>query len=62
MDNLSARIIEISAGIYVIPATTNVGVVTNENGSGVEVYLIDSGCTEIDGEYVLDVLKVFFEH
>ena len=65
MDNLTARIIELSSGVYVIPATTNVGVVTTEsissNGSSIEVYLIDSGCTEIDGEYVLDVLKAFFE-
>ena len=61
MDNLSARIIELSAGVYVIPGTTNVGVITNENGSSIEVYLVDSGCTEIDGEYVLDVLKAFFE-
>ena len=43
-----------------IPGTTNVGVITNENGSSLEIYLIDSGCTEIEGEYVLDVLKVFF--
>ena len=61
MDNLSAKIIELSAGVYVIPGTTNVGVITNENGSSIEVYLVDSGCTEIDGEYVLDVLKAFFE-
>ena len=65
MDNLTARIIELSSGVYVIPGTTNVGVVTNENlssnGSSVDVYLIDSGSTEIDGEYVLDVLKAFFE-
>ena len=65
MDNLTARIIELSAGVYVIPATTNVGVITSENDSSndssVDVYLIDSGCTEIDGEYVLDVLKAFFE-
>ena len=61
MDNLTARIIELSSGVYVIQGTTNVGVITNEKGSGVEVYLIDSGCTEIDGEYVLDVLKAFFE-
>ena len=44
MDNLTARIIELSSGVYVIPATTNVGVITNENasstGSSVEVYLI----------------------
>ena len=61
MDNLTARIIELSSGVYVIPGTTNVGVITNENEASVEVYLIDSGCTEIDGEYVLDVLKAFFE-
>ena len=61
MDNLSARIIELATGVYVIPGTTNVGVITNENDSSIDVYLIDSGCTEIDGEYVLDVLKAFFE-
>ena len=69
MDNLSARIIELASGVYVIPGTTNVGVITNEvqpsnnetAASSIEVYLIDSGCTEIDGEYVLDVLKAFFE-
>ena len=60
MDNLTARIIELSSGVYVIPATTNVGVITNESNSGIEVYLVDSGCTEIDGEYVFDVLKAFF--
>ena len=61
MDNLTARIIELSTGVYVIPGTTNIGVITNEKGTEVEVYLVDSGCTEIDGEYVLDVLKAFFE-
>jgi len=61
VDNLTARIIELSSGVYVIPATTNAGVITTESDSGIEVYLIDSGCTEIDGEYVLDVLKAFFE-
>ncbi len=65
MDNHTAQIIELSSGVYVIPGSTNVGVIINENdsseASGVEVYLIDSGCTEIDGEYVFDVLKAFFE-
>ena len=62
MDNLSARIIELSSGVYVIPGSTNVGVITNEkDSSSVEVYLVDSGPTEIDGEYILDVLKAFFE-
>lgn len=61
MDNLTARIIELSTGVYVIPGNTNVGVIINENDSLPEVYLVDSGSTEIDGEYVLDVLKAFFE-
>ncbi len=61
MDNLTARIIELSTGVYVIPSNTNVGVITNDKGSTTEVYLVDSGATEIDGEYVLDVLKAFFE-
>ncbi len=61
MDNLSARIIELSSGVYVIPGSTNVGVITNEKDSSIEVYLVDSGSTEIDGEYILDVLKAFFE-
>ncbi len=61
MDNLSARIIELSSGVFVIPGSTNVGVITNETKSSIEVFLVDSGCTEIDGEYVLDVLKAFFE-
>ena len=65
MDNLTAKSIELTSGVYVIPGSTNVGVIINENdsseASGVEVYLIDSGCTEIDGEYVFDVLKAFFE-
>lgn len=61
MDNLSARIIELASGVYVIPGNTNVGVITNGDGSEKEVYLVDSGCTEIDAEYILDVLTAFFE-
>ncbi|MCR4949091.1 MAG: MBL fold metallo-hydrolase [Treponema sp.] len=63
MDNLTARIIELSSGVYVIPGNTNVGVITDENETNgtVGLYLVDSGCTEIDGEYILDVLKAFFE-
>lgn len=61
MDNLSAKIIELSQGVYVIPGNTNVGVITSYEDSCTQVYLIDSGCTEIDGEYVLDVIKAFFK-
>lgn len=61
MENLSAKIIELSQGVYVIPSSTNVGVITSQEDSCTQVYLIDSGCTEIDGEYVLDVVKAFFK-
>ena len=46
MDNLSAKIIELSQGVYVIPGSTNVGVITSYEDSCTQVYLIDSGCTE----------------
>jgi len=49
------------SGVYVIPSNTNVGVITDECEDGIGVYLVDSGATEIDGEYILDVLKAFFE-
>lgn len=61
MDNLSAKMIELSSGVYVIPGNTNVGVITSKKDNNTEIYLVDSGCTEIDGEFVLDVLKAFFE-
>lgn len=60
MDNLSAKMIELSQGVYVIPGNTNVGVITTKNDFETQIYLVDSGCTEIDGEFVLDVLKAFF--
>ena len=61
MENLSSKIIELADGVYVIPGNTNVGVITSQKDDYTEVYLVDSGCTEIDGEYVLDILKAFFE-
>lgn len=61
MDNLSAKMVELSQGVYVIPGNTNVGVITTKNDFETQVYLVDSGSTEIDGEFVLDVLESFFE-
>ena len=61
MDNLSAKMIELDQGVYVIPGNTNVGVITSQDKDLTQVYLVDSGSTEIDGEFVLDVLKAFFE-
>lgn len=61
MDNISARIIELDQNIFVIPGNTNVGVIVSKTENTNEIILIDSGATEIDGEYILDVLKTFFE-
>ncbi len=61
MDNISAKIIELASGVYVIPGNTNVGVIISGDSTEKEIYLVDSGCTEIDAEYILDVLTAFFE-
>lgn len=63
MDNLSSKIVELFNGIYVIPGNTNCGVITstNTNTNKTDVYLVDSGATEIDGEYVFDILNAFFD-
>lgn len=64
MDNLSAKILEFFNGVYVIPGNTNCGVITTDNPSDnnlVDIYLIDTGTTEIDGEYIYDVLNAFFQ-
>lgn len=63
MENLSAKILELFNDIYVIPGNTNCGVLVSknpENTNTIDVYLIDSGATEIDGEYVYDILTAFF--
>lgn len=60
MDNITTKIVELLSGVYVIPGATNVGVITEEKEDKVNVYLIDSGCTELDGDYILEVLNTFF--
>lgn len=64
MENLSAKIVEFFSGIYIIPGNTNCGVITTQDCNTpdiTDVYLVDSGPTEIDGEYIFDVLNAFFE-
>lgn len=61
MDNLSAKMVELFQGVFVIPGNTNVGVIVDKNNNINELYLVDSGSTEIDGEFVLDVLEAYFE-
>lgn len=56
------KIFELKENIFVIPGSTNVGVILSfdDERKNADVYLVDSGCTEIEGEYVLDVLNEFF--
>ena len=48
-------------GIYVIPGTTNVGVITDTKNSVTNVYLVDAGRTEEQGFAVLSVVDSFFK-
>lgn len=61
MENLSSKIVELDKNIYVIPGNTNVGVILSNSNDITDVYLIDSGATEIDGEYILDIITDFFK-
>ena len=63
----SIPLMELVPGVYVIPGTTNIGVITDtkisqENGITpvTNVYLIDSGRTEEQGLQVLNSLDDFF--
>lgn len=60
--NFNNKILELLPGTYIIPGTTNVGIVTDKNpdSSVTDVYVIDTGNTEVDGEYILDVLNEYF--
>lgn len=62
MDNFGTKILELSQDVYVIPAATNVGVILNNTDSETEVYLVDTGSTEIEGDYILEVLESFFNY
>ena len=64
MSDISKKIIELLPDTFVIPAPTNIGAIIkndDKNPSASIVYLIDSGTTEIDAEYILNVLNDFFE-
>mgnify|MGYP004450734011 FL=1 len=50
MDNFGTKILELIQDVYVIPASTNVGVILNNTETQTEVYLVDSGCTELEGD------------
>jgi len=63
MSILSSKPLELTSDIYVIPGNTNCGVIFTTNPKTPEItelYLVDSGSTEIDGEYIWDILNSYF--
>lgn len=60
MTNIASKILELDDGVYVIPGSTNIGVITDVRDSVTDVYLVDSGSSEIDADYILDILHQFF--
>lgn len=64
MSDISTKIIELLPGAFVIPAPTNIGVIIKKDDKkplSCKVYLIDSGTTEVDAEYILGILTDYFE-
>lgn len=57
---MSEKITELLPDVFYIRNETNVGVVAVRAGTLPLIYLIDSGPSEIEGEYILDVLKERF--
>ena len=61
MSDISTKIVELLPGAYVIPAATNIGLIAKKEGNDNILYLIDSGTTEIDAEYILNLISNLFE-
>ena len=52
---------KIAEGIYFVPGDTNVGIITSENNGITELYLVDSGNSSIDGDFIFGVIDDFFK-
>ena len=61
MSYFNNKMLELIPGIFVIPGNTNIGVITDQKESITEVYIVDSGNTEVDGEYILETLDEYFK-
>ncbi len=61
MSYFNNKILELTQGTYVIPCSTNIGIILDNKEKESDVYIVDSGNTEVDGEYILEVLDEFFE-
>ncbi|WP_027729236.1 MBL fold metallo-hydrolase [Treponema sp. C6A8] len=60
MSESTSKMIELLPGGYYIPGSTNIGIITEKTFAGTNVYMVDSGTTEIDAEYILSILDDFF--
>ena len=59
---MKEKIIQLVSGIYYIPNSTNAGIIASHSSNGEnELYIIDSGPSEIEGEYILDTLDEYFK-
>ena len=61
MSYFNNKMLELIPGIFVITGNTNIGVITDQKDSITEVYIVDSGNTEVDGEYILETLDEYFK-
>ena len=56
MSYFNNKILELTQVTYVIPCSTNIGIILDDKEKESDVYIVDSGNTEVDGEYILEVL------
>ncbi|MCR4580842.1 MAG: MBL fold metallo-hydrolase [Treponema sp.] len=57
---MSEKLIELIPDVFYIPNSTNVGLIAVKDNGSPLLYLIDSGPSELEGEYVLDVLNEYY--
>ncbi len=60
MNDVSAKLIELAPDVFVIPGATNAGAVFKQADGITQVYLIDSGTSELDADVIFDTLKKYF--
>ncbi len=60
MSGFSDKIVELKPEILAVPGSTNVGLVLDRHEDMTDVFLIDSGGTELDGEFLADGLDGYF--
>ena len=59
---MAEKLIELCKDIYYIPNSTNAGIITvHKDSKETLVYIIDSGPSEIEGEYIIEVLDEYFK-